>query len=68
MIMQEERRSEMRQPYHWLTVQEFARMMGRSPRMVQRWIDDGTLAEFGFPVYRVNRGYHNRRTFIRTIL
>ena len=53
---------------HWLTVQEFARMMGRSHWTVQTWVRNGTLAEFGIPVYRHNfRGPHQGRVYIQNV-
>lgn len=53
---------------HWLTVQEFSRMMGRRPFTVHWWLRNGTLAEFGIPVYRVRDGrLHSGRAFIRNI-
>jgi hypothetical protein len=53
---------------HWLTVQEFARVMGRDPQTVYWWIGNGTLAEFGVPVcqFRGSR-LHSGRTFILNI-
>ena len=53
---------------HWLTATEFARMMGRRPRTIHDWIDDGTLAEFGIPVCRFRYGkMHSGRAFIRNV-
>ena len=53
---------------HWLTVQEFSRLMGRRPRTVYDWIDDGTLAEFGIPSCQFRYGkLHSGRTFIRNV-
>jgi hypothetical protein len=53
---------------HWLTVNEFARMMGRAPDTVHWWIRQGTLAEFGIPVYQFRNGrLHSGRSFIRNI-
>ena len=53
---------------HWLTVQEFSRMMGRSPSTVYDWVGDGTLAEFGIPVWQTRHGrLHSGRTFILNI-
>jgi hypothetical protein len=53
---------------HWLTVQEFARMTGRPYWTVQRWIRNGTLAEFGIPVCQFRHGQlHSGRTFILNI-
>lgn len=49
--------------HHWLTVAEFARMMGRSTRQVRYWTSNGTLLEFGYPVYCVSPGRFNRHTF-----
>jgi len=54
---------------HWLTVQEFSRMMGRPPDTVYKWLRTGTLAEFGVPVMQFRSGrLHSGRTFIRNIL
>ena len=50
--------------HHWLTIREFARMMGRSERQVENWTNDGTLFDFGFPIYCVGRGVNRRRFFI----
>jgi hypothetical protein len=53
---------------HWLTVAEFSRVMGRSYWTVQDWVRDGTLAEFGIPVYQSRHGRrHTGRTFILNI-
>lgn len=53
---------------HWLTVNEFARMMGREERTVYNWLRDGTLAEFGVPVCQFRHGrLHSGRTFIQNI-
>jgi hypothetical protein len=53
---------------HWLTVNEFSRMMGRAPDTVHWWLRNGTLAEFGIPVYRVcGRRRHLGRVFIQNI-
>ena len=53
---------------HWLTAQEFARVMGRSHWTVQRWIRNGTLTEFGIPVCQFRQGKsHSGRTFILNI-
>jgi hypothetical protein len=52
---------------HWLTVAEFSRVMGRRPRTIHDWVEDGTLAEFGIPTYQVRRGRHLSRTFILNI-
>jgi len=54
---------------HWLTVQEFSRMMGRPPDTVYKWLRTGTLAEFGVPVMQFRSGrLHSGRTLIRNIL
>jgi hypothetical protein len=54
---------------HWLTVQEFSRMMGRPPDTIYRWLRTGTLAEFGVPVMQFRGGrLHSGRTFIRNVL
>jgi len=54
---------------HWLTVQEFSRMMGRPPNTVYRWLRTGTLAEFGVPVMQFRgRRLHSGRTFIQNLL
>jgi hypothetical protein len=53
---------------HWLTVNEFSRMMGRSPDTVNWWVRQGILAEFGIPVYRVRHGrLHSGRIFIQNV-
>ncbi len=53
---------------HWLTTQEFARVMGRRPQTVYAWLRDGTLAEFGIPSYQIRgRRPHSGRTFILNI-
>lgn len=52
--------------HHWLTVREFSRMMGRSERQVQKWTHDGTLADFGYPIYVSSPKFGGRpRFFIR---
>jgi hypothetical protein len=53
---------------HWLTANEFARVMGRSPWTIHTWVRNGTLAEFGIPVYRFRQGgVHSGRIFILNI-
>ncbi len=53
---------------HWLTAVEFARMMGRQPRTVYDWVENGTLAEFGIPICQFRRGKtHSGRVFIQNI-
>ena len=53
---------------HWLTANEFARMMGREPVTIYKWIKNGTLADFGVPVMHFRRGRrHSGRTFIQNI-
>jgi len=53
---------------HWLTVQEFSRVMGRDPQTVYWWLHNGTLAEFGIPVWQTRCGrLHSGRTFIQNI-
>jgi hypothetical protein len=53
---------------HWLTAQEFARMMGRRPQTIYTWLRDGTLSEFGIPTFHVRTGgLHSGRAFIRNI-
>ena len=53
---------------HWLTVQEFSRMMGRRPQTVYSWIGDGTLADFGIPMCQFRHGKrHSGRVFIQNI-
>ena len=53
---------------HWLTVSEFARLMGRRPRAVYYWVENGTLAEFGIPVCQFRHGRsHSGRMFIRNV-
>ena len=53
---------------HWLTVGEFSRMMGRRPSTVYDWVGDGTLAEFGIPVWQFRQGRrHSGRVFILNI-
>jgi len=49
---------------HWVTTEEFARIMGRPHRTVQEWAANGTMVEFGIPVYRVTTGRCNTRHFI----
>ena len=50
---------------HWLTVSEFSRMMGRKPSTIYEWIGEGTLAEFGIPVWQIRSGrLHSGRVFI----
>ena len=58
------RPSEAAYNWHWLTIREFAREMGRSERQVLNWTQDGTLASFGFPIYSINRGRFHSRFFI----
>lgn len=54
---------------HWLTVQEFSRMMGREPDTVYKWIRNDTLAEFGIPTMRFRHGrLHSGRVFIQNVL
>jgi hypothetical protein len=53
---------------HWLTVQEFSRMMGREPQTVYKWIRNNTLSEFGVPVMHFRNGkQHSGRVFILNI-
>lgn len=53
---------------HWLTVTEFSRMLGRPPATVYRWLNDGTLAEFGVPILEFRNGRrHTGRVFIQNI-
>jgi hypothetical protein len=53
---------------HWLTVNEFSRMMGRAPDTVHWWIRQGVLADFGIPVMQFRQGKrHSGRTFILNI-
>ena len=53
---------------HWLTITEFSRMMGRQPRTIREWVDEGTLAEFGIPVCQFRHGKrHSGRSFILNI-
>jgi len=53
---------------HWLTANEFARMMGREPVTVYKWLRNGTLAEFGVPVVQFRYGRrHSSRFFIQNI-
>ena len=49
---------------HWVTVQEFARIIGKDPRIVRYWIIDGTITQLGFPIYRICHGRFNTRSFI----
>lgn len=51
----------------WLTVREFARVMGRNERQIRRWVNDGTLAEFGFPLICYDHGRFHRIYFISII-
>jgi len=51
---------------HWLTVSEFARLMGRSPQTVYKWTRLGTTAEFGISTYEYRSGRkHSARVFVR---
>jgi hypothetical protein len=51
---------------HWLTAQEFARVMGRRPQTIYWWIGNGTLAEFGIPICEFKFGRkHSARFFIQ---
>lgn len=50
--------------WHWLTIKEFAREMNRSERQILNWTQNGTLAAFGLPVYRINKGKYHSRFFI----
>ena len=53
---------------HWLTVNEFAQVVGRRPYTVHAWLRNGTLAAFGIPTYRFRSGRpHSGRTFIQNI-
>ena len=53
---------------HWLTVQEFSRMMGRRPQTIYSWLRDDTLAEFGIPTCQFRHGKtHSGRVFIQNI-
>ena len=53
---------------HWLTAGEFAKLMNRHEQTVYSWLRNGTLAEFGIPVYQCRRGrLHSGRTFICNI-
>ncbi len=53
---------------HWLTAVEFARMMGRRPKTIYGWVEDGTMAEFGIPICRFRHGKtHSGRVFIQNI-
>ena len=53
---------------HWLTATEFARVMGREPQTVYKWLRNGTLAEFGVPVMHFRGGrLHSGRVFIQNI-
>jgi hypothetical protein len=53
---------------HWLTVNEFARMMDRRPFTIHTWLRNGTLAEFGIPVCHFRcGGLHSGRTFIQNV-
>lgn len=53
---------------HWLTVNEFAQVVGRRPYTVHAWLRNGTLAAFGIPTYRFCSGMpHSGRTFIQNI-
>lgn len=53
---------------HWLTVSEFSRMMGRKPSTIYEWVGDGTLAEFGIPVWQMRSGrLHSGRVFILNV-
>ncbi len=53
-------------PGHWLTVVEFARMMGRRPPTVYNWLQEDVLSTFGISVYSFRSGRkHSARFFIR---
>lgn len=53
---------------HWLTANEFARVMGREPQTIYKWLRNGTLAEFGIPVCQFRSGrLHSGRFFILNI-
>jgi hypothetical protein len=53
---------------HWLTAQEFSRVMGRPPATIYRWMREGTLAEFGIPIYQFRQGgLHSGRIFIQNV-
>jgi len=53
---------------HWLTVNEFSRMMGRRPYTIHTWLRRGTLMEFGIPVMQFRNGHkHSGRTFIQNV-
>lgn len=40
----------------WVTVAEAATRLQRSVRTIERWCRDGTLIEFGFPIFKDGKG------------
>lgn len=53
---------------HWLSVSEFAVIMGRHEQTIYKWLRTGTLAEFGVPVVQFRSGRpHSGRTFIQNV-
>ena len=36
----------------WITVNQFARLMHRSPKSIYRWLYEGTIPEFGYRAFR----------------
>ena len=53
-------------PGHWLTIQEFSRLMGRQPSTVYGWLANGTFKDFGLSVYEFRLGRkHSARFFVR---
>jgi hypothetical protein len=51
---------------YWLTLTEFARVMGRPERTVRQWAQNGTLVEFGLPVWCISTGRFHNRHFVLT--
>lgn len=49
---------------HWVTTIEFSRMMGRPVRTVQEWAKNGTLIEFGIPMFVVPNSRRNNKHYI----
>jgi hypothetical protein len=53
---------------HWLTAVEFSRVTGRPLHTIYTWLRNGTLAEFGIPVYQTRHGgLHSARVFIKNV-
>jgi hypothetical protein len=51
---------------HWLTIEEFARMMGRRPQTVYKWIRQNSMMDFNISTYEFRIGRkHSARIFVR---